>query len=69
MTACTPKEEVEWRTRLNHAPSHESYLHVGPLHFSSLALNIKALGAVYGKPGGCITESWTARVADATQAQ
>lgn len=51
MTACTPKEEVEWRSRLSHSPSSDIHLPVDPPLFSSLALNVKALGAVYGKPG------------------
>jgi hypothetical protein len=52
MTACTIKEEQEWRTRLSHAAAAESPSQGGqPPVFDSLALNIKPLGTVFGKPG------------------
>lgn len=50
MSACTPKEEVEWRCRLtspfmNGEGSRESNW------FAWLSLDIKPLGTVFGKPG------------------
>jgi len=55
LTACTPKEELEWRTRLssNQQPteSPEQAQQTQPALFSSLSLNIKTLGTVFRKPG------------------
>ncbi|KAI2468086.1 Dbl homology domain-containing protein [Annulohypoxylon bovei var. microspora] len=51
MTACNSKEELEWRTRLaRHAPT-ESYQLSEPIFYSSIFLNIKSLGTIFGKPG------------------
>lgn len=50
MTACTPKEELEWRTRLNRMDIEECASSFGIVH-SSLDLNIKSLGTIYGKQG------------------
>lgn len=50
MTACTSREEQEWRSRLAHAAGRESPTLNQPM-FDSLALNIKALGTVFGKQG------------------
>ncbi|PHH87009.1 hypothetical protein CDD83_9425 [Cordyceps sp. RAO-2017] len=50
MTACTPKEEVEWRSRLTR-PAKESSEPRELGIFSSLDLDMKSLGAVFGKPG------------------
>ncbi|KAL2264265.1 hypothetical protein VTK26DRAFT_8468 [Humicola hyalothermophila] len=53
LTACSPKEEVEWRARLKNPPraadadDHE----MQPEAFSFLALNIRSLGTVFRKPG------------------
>lgn len=50
MTACSPKEEEEWRTRLarpnngNHEPG-ETHI------FSTTELKMKSLGTVFGKQG------------------
>jgi hypothetical protein len=50
MTACTPKEESEWRSRLSRpralvldvkAPSLQVFL----------SLDIQSLGTVFGRPG------------------
>ncbi|ETS87624.1 hypothetical protein PFICI_01452 [Pestalotiopsis fici W106-1] len=49
MTACTPREENEWRSRL--ACASEAQEAGEPLFCSSLSLNIKSLGTVFGKPG------------------
>lgn len=50
MTACTPKEEMEWRTRLGGATRNDGDRKDSNL-YSSLSLNIKSLGTVFGKPG------------------
>lgn len=50
MTACTPKEELEWRSRLSR-PAREGNEHKDANIHSSLSLNIKSLGTVFGKPG------------------
>lgn len=49
MTACTAKEEMEWRARLNKC-GEEPGLDI-PLIMGTLDLNIKSLGTVFGKPG------------------
>ncbi|KAH8198715.1 hypothetical protein TruAng_007128 [Truncatella angustata] len=51
MTACTPKEEHEWRNRLIRSIPNEAQESGEPLFCSSLFLNIKSLGTVFGKPG------------------
>ncbi|KAK3984694.1 hypothetical protein QBC44DRAFT_345861 [Cladorrhinum sp. PSN332] len=52
LTACTPKEELEWRTRLNsQATSRPDQDQMQPATFSSLSLNIRTLGTVFRKPG------------------
>ncbi|KAK4681425.1 hypothetical protein QC764_107270 [Podospora pseudoanserina] len=52
LTACTPKEELEWRTRLSSrtlsVPDQDL---MQPAIFSSLSLDIKTLGTVFRKPG------------------
>ena len=51
MSACSPKEELEWRSRLadriykdDHDPGEQAV-------FTWLSLKIKPLGTVFGKPG------------------
>ena len=51
MTACTPKEEIEWRTRLGSLPPDQTQRQAPSPLFSTIFLNIKALGTVFGKPG------------------
>lgn len=53
LTACNPKEEEEWRTRLTHAAAVGSLTSQtgGWAAFDALSLNIKPLGTVFGKPG------------------
>ncbi|KAK4451643.1 hypothetical protein QBC34DRAFT_492910 [Podospora aff. communis PSN243] len=51
LTACTPKEEMEWRTRLVCQHDINSQDLLQPAAFSFLALNIKSLGTVFRKPG------------------
>ncbi|ORY66430.1 uncharacterized protein BCR38DRAFT_484059 [Pseudomassariella vexata] len=51
MTACSPKEELEWRNRLSSSMPRETLDRTEPPFCSSLSLNIKSLGTVFGKPG------------------
>lgn len=50
MTACTPKEETEWKTRLTR-PVTEGQEEKSPDMFSTLHMDIKSLGTVFGKQG------------------
>ncbi|KAF4980130.1 hypothetical protein FZEAL_3794 [Fusarium zealandicum] len=50
MTACTLKEEAEWRDRLDRAPRLEHDLKLSSLH-GFISLDIKSLGTVFGRPG------------------
>ncbi|KAH8130333.1 hypothetical protein FP744_10008965 [Trichoderma asperellum] len=50
MTACTPKEEMKWKSRLAR-PAREDQELRSPDIFSSLHINVKSLGTVFGKPG------------------
>ncbi|KAB5563548.1 hypothetical protein GE09DRAFT_1220097 [Coniochaeta sp. 2T2.1] len=50
MTACTVREEQEWRSRLSHSSGRDTQT-VTQSMFDSLALPIKALGTVFGKQG------------------
>ena len=51
MTACTPKEESEWRSRLNRPEAVDSFETTEPAPYNTVSLDIKSLGAVFGKPG------------------
>ncbi|KAI1333382.1 Dbl homology domain-containing protein [Xylariaceae sp. FL0255] len=51
MTACSQKEETEWRTRLSLADSLNSLESPEPAFYSSIFLHIRSLGTVFGKPG------------------
>lgn len=54
LTACSPKEELEWRARLGNsqqAADPDSQDQMPPDMFSFLALNIRSLGTVFRKPG------------------
>lgn len=52
LTACSSKEETEWRNWLaGFIPSEMQDHHMEPQFCSSLSLNIKSLGTVFGKPG------------------
>ena len=59
MSACSPKEEMEWRTRLNIPIAEDTESRDSNL-FGFLDLEIKSLGTVFGKPGSiagqCIIE-------------
>lgn len=51
MTACTPKEEAEWRSRLDRPDAINSFETTEAPTYSSIFLDIRSLGAVFGKPG------------------
>ncbi|KAI1827974.1 Dbl homology domain-containing protein [Xylaria intraflava] len=51
MTACSKKEETEWRKHLSDVRKFESYEQNGPAFYSSNSLHIKSLGTVFRKPG------------------
>ncbi|KAI1429999.1 hypothetical protein F5Y12DRAFT_709544 [Xylaria sp. FL1777] len=51
MTACSPKEEMEWRIRLSNAKQSGLHEQSCPAFYSSNSLHIKSLGTVFRKPG------------------
>jgi hypothetical protein len=51
MSACSPKEEIEWRSRLNERSDKESLACGEQALYTSLSLEIKPMGTVFGKPG------------------
>jgi hypothetical protein len=51
MTACSPKEELEWCARLKNAQPPDGQDQVQSDPFSFLSLNIKSLGTVFTMPG------------------
>ncbi|KAI0482895.1 Dbl homology domain-containing protein [Xylariaceae sp. FL0804] len=51
MTACSLKEEREWRERLSRSEAREPEQMLESAFYSSVSLNIKSLGTVFGKPG------------------
>jgi hypothetical protein len=51
MTACSAKEEMEWRSRLDRPEATEPNELRGHAMYSSNFLNIRSLGAIFGKPG------------------
>lgn len=56
MTACNPKEEWEWRRRLERNMADDSRTQPEAQELSFLALDIRTLGSVFGKPGKLITD-------------
>ncbi|KAM0329891.1 hypothetical protein ACHAQA_004056 [Verticillium albo-atrum] len=50
MTACNPREQDEWRSRLEQ-PARECQEQTDPNLYSSMSLNVRSLGTVFGKPG------------------
>lgn len=55
MTACTPTEEEAWRSRLSHPPVPlDFHTQKQPTLFSSLFLDMRPLGTVFGKPGSSL---------------
>ncbi|KAI0911815.1 hypothetical protein F4823DRAFT_584306 [Ustulina deusta] len=51
MTACSPKEEMEWRIRLSNTKPPGAHEQSCPAIYSSNSLHIKSLGTVFRKPG------------------
>jgi hypothetical protein len=51
MSACSPKEELEWRNRLVDRSSRDAPGSGEQAILKSLSLAIKPLGIVFGKPG------------------
>ncbi|PQE12764.1 Round spore protein [Rutstroemia sp. NJR-2017a BBW] len=51
MSACSAKEEIEWKSRLIERSEKEGGSTVVQAMLASLSLNIKPMGMVYGKPG------------------
>lgn len=54
MTACSPKEELEWRSRLMDRIVKECLVMGDQAAYASLSLNIRPMGVVFGKPGECL---------------
>jgi hypothetical protein len=55
MSACSLKEELEWRSRLTDRFGRDSMGTGEQAACASLSLDVKPMGAVFGKPGehGC----------------
>jgi hypothetical protein len=53
MSACSPKEELEWRSRLADRSCKDPLDAGEQALYTSLSLEIKAMGTVFGKPGEC----------------
>ncbi len=51
MTACTPKEEAEWRSRLKQSGVVDPLETSETSLYNVIFLEIKSLGTVFGKPG------------------
>lgn len=51
LTACSPKEELEWRSRLTERVSKEQNDIFEYALFTNFSLDIKPMGAIFGKPG------------------
>jgi hypothetical protein len=51
MSACSPKEELEWRSRLTDHSCRETLDPGEQALFTCLSLAIKPMGTVFGKPG------------------
>lgn len=51
MSACSPKEELEWRSRLADHSGKEPLDSGEHAVLASLSLAIKPMGTVFGKPG------------------
>jgi hypothetical protein len=50
-SASSPKEELEWRSRLVERACKEQIAIFDPAFFAALSLDMKSLGVVFGKPG------------------
>ncbi|KAI1341627.1 Dbl homology domain-containing protein [Xylariaceae sp. FL0016] len=51
LTACSLREEREWRSHFSYLDGREPLMVSEPAFYSSVFLNIKSLGTVFGKPG------------------
>ncbi|KAK0119222.1 hypothetical protein ONS95_008080 [Cadophora gregata] len=51
MSACSPKEELEWRSRLADRSGRDTLDTGEQAFFTSLLIPVKPMGAVFGKPG------------------
>lgn len=51
LSACSPKEELEWRSRLTDRSCNTTLDATEQAVFASLSLGIKPMGTVFGKPG------------------
>lgn len=51
MTACSPKEALEWRTHLVERSDKDDINPGEQAGLSTLSLKVKPLGTVFGKPG------------------
>lgn len=51
LTACSAKEEIEWRSRLTERAHKEHTDVYGPAFYTALFLDMKSMGTVFGKPG------------------
>lgn len=61
MTACSPKEELEWRSRIIDRSFNGNFHPAEQFLFTSISLPIKAMGQVFGKLGRLIhskPKSW-----------
>jgi hypothetical protein len=50
-SACSSKEELEWRNRLNICTSRDHTDSYDQAFMTTVSLGIKSLGTVFGKPG------------------
>lgn len=57
MTACSVKEEEEWRSRLAHSGS-ETQESENTNIFSTVDLSMKSLGTVFGKKGKLVQANY-----------
>jgi hypothetical protein len=51
LTACSPKEGLEWRSRVAERACKEAAEVYEHNMFTTLSLGIKSMGTVFGKPG------------------
>jgi hypothetical protein len=51
LCACSAKEDLEWRSRLNDRAGREHISGTDQAFFTSIVPNIRPLGTVFGRPG------------------
>jgi hypothetical protein len=66
MSACSPKEELEWRSRLADHSGRDTLDPGEQALFTSLSLPIKSMGTVFGKPGQFFFKLSALRIEDAS---